>query len=138
DLSDQMIRRHHLIEIERVKELTLPPLSPPHHRPPPANRHPDPRNHGSTALSTRLLQHNPPIATDLVRRGIPPLCARSGCEQWRQDSPYSITSSARASSVAGTSSASALAVLRLITSSNFVGSRIGRSPGFSPLRMRPA
>jgi len=33
DLSDQMIRRHHLIEIERVKELTLPPLSPPHHRP---------------------------------------------------------------------------------------------------------
>jgi len=35
---------------------------------------------------------------------------------------YSITSSARASSVAGTSSAMALAVLRLITSSNFVGS----------------
>ena len=35
---------------------------------------------------------------------------------------YSITSSARPSSVAGTSSARALAVLRLITSSNFVGS----------------
>src|SRR5262249_12813364 len=36
--------------------------------------------------------------------------------------PHSITSSARASSDGGTSSASALAVLRLITSSNFVGS----------------
>src|SRR5262245_49511587 len=35
--------------------------------------------------------------------------------------PHSITSSARASSVAGTSRPSALAVLRLITSSNFVG-----------------
>src|SRR5262249_6872793 len=35
---------------------------------------------------------------------------------------HSITSSARASRDGGTSSASALAVLRLITSSNFVGS----------------
>jgi hypothetical protein len=34
---------------------------------------------------------------------------------------YSITSSARASSVGGTLMPSALAVLRLITSSNFVG-----------------
>ena len=33
DLPDQMIRRHHLVEIERVKELTLSALSPPHHRP---------------------------------------------------------------------------------------------------------
>src|SRR2546429_78848 len=30
------------------------------------------------------------------------------------------------------------AVLRLITNSNFVGSITGRSPGLSPLRMRPA
>jgi hypothetical protein len=35
--------------------------------------------------------------------------------------PYSITSSARASKVGGTSRPSALAVLRLMTRSNFVG-----------------
>src|SRR5262245_26896450 len=50
--------------------------------------------------------------------------------------PHSITSSARASSDAGMSKPSALAVLRLITSSNLVGACTGRSAGFSPLRMR--
>src|SRR5262249_40755282 len=51
---------------------------------------------------------------------------------------HSITSSASASNLSGISRPSALAVLTLITSSNFVGSITGRSPGFSPLRMRPA
>src|SRR5262249_53247428 len=50
---------------------------------------------------------------------------------------HSITSSARASSVVGTSRPSALAVLRLMTSSYLVGACTGRSAGFSPLRMRP-
>src|ERR1035437_8708698 len=49
---------------------------------------------------------------------------------------HSITSSARVSSVAGTVRPSALAVLRLMISSNFVGSCTGRSAGFAPLRMR--
>jgi hypothetical protein len=49
---------------------------------------------------------------------------------------YSITSSARASSVGGTSSPSVLAVLRLITSSYFTGACTGRSAGLSPFRMR--
>src|SRR5262249_31870354 len=49
---------------------------------------------------------------------------------------YSITSSARASSVDGTSRPSAFAVLRLITNSYLVGACTGRSAGFSPLRMR--
>src|SRR5215468_1044157 len=49
---------------------------------------------------------------------------------------YSITSSARASSVGGASRPSAFAVLRLMTSSYFVGACTGRSAGFSPLRMR--
>ena len=49
---------------------------------------------------------------------------------------HSITSSARASSDCGTSSPSALAVLRLMTSSYLVGACTGRSAGFSPLRMR--
>ena len=44
--------------------------------------------------------------------------ATSGCEQSQQTALYSITSSARASSFAGTSRPSAFAVLRLITSSN--------------------
>src|SRR5262249_30169974 len=50
--------------------------------------------------------------------------------------PHSITSSARDSSDCGTERPSALAALRLMTSSYFVGARTGRSPGFSPLRMR--
>ena len=56
--------------------------------------------------------------------------------KWEVIRPYSITSSARASSVGGISKPSALAVLRLITSSYLVGACTGRSAGFSPLRMR--
>src|SRR6516225_5612975 len=48
---------------------------------------------------------------------------------------HSITSSARASSVGGTSRPSALAVLRLITSSNRVGCTTGSSAGLAPLRI---
>jgi hypothetical protein len=54
----------------------------------------------------------------------------------RKAASHSITSSARASSVGGTSRPSARAVLRLITSSYLVGACTGRSAGFSPLRMR--
>ena len=53
-------------------------------------------------------------------------------------SRHSITSSARASKLGGTSRPSALAVLRLTTSSYLVGVCTGRSAGFSPLRMRSA
>src|SRR5262249_22098969 len=50
--------------------------------------------------------------------------------------PHSITSSARCWSSSGTSRPSTFAVLRFITSSYLVGACTGRSPGFSPLRMR--
>src|SRR6516162_2399867 len=50
--------------------------------------------------------------------------------------PHSITSSARASRLSGRVRPRALAVLRFITSSYFVGACTGRSAGFSPLRMR--
>jgi hypothetical protein len=50
--------------------------------------------------------------------------------------PHSITSSARARSVVGIVMPSALAVLRLITSSNRLGCSIGRSEARAPLRMR--
>src|ERR1700692_3305479 len=48
---------------------------------------------------------------------------------------YWITSSAVASNVSGTVRPSALAVLRLMTSSNLLACTTGRSAGFSPLRM---
>jgi hypothetical protein len=49
---------------------------------------------------------------------------------------HSMTSSARASTVAGTSRPSALAVLRFTIRSNLVGCCTGSSAGFSPFRMR--
>src|ERR1700738_2505016 len=50
---------------------------------------------------------------------------------------YSITSSARASRVGGTSMPSARAVGRLMTSSNLLDCTTGKSTGLAPLRMRP-
>jgi hypothetical protein len=52
--------------------------------------------------------------------------------------PYSITSSARASNVGGTSRPKAFAVCRLIMNSNLVGRRTGMSGGFFPFRIWPA
>src|SRR5262245_51585842 len=49
---------------------------------------------------------------------------------------YSITSSARASSVGGMVRSSALAVLRLIVNRKRVGCSNGSCSGFAPLRMR--
>src|SRR4029434_3607911 len=51
--------------------------------------------------------------------------------------PYSITSSAMASSPGGKLRPNALAVLRLITNSNLLDCMTGRLAGFSPLRIRP-
>ncbi len=48
---------------------------------------------------------------------------------------YSITSSARVSSIGGKVRPSTLAVFRLTTSTNFVGSCTGRSAGLRPLRI---
>src|SRR6516162_975704 len=50
---------------------------------------------------------------------------------------HSITSSASVIKVFGIVMSSALAVLRLTTSSNLVGCTTGKSAGFSPLRTRP-
>src|SRR5262245_51395481 len=52
------------------------------------------------------------------------------------DRSYSMTSSARASSDGGISRPSALAVLRLTTSSYLVGACTGKSLAFVPRRMR--
>jgi len=50
---------------------------------------------------------------------------------------HSITSSASSSIEGGTVRPRAFAVFTLMTNSNLVGCCTGRSPGFSPLRMRP-
>ena len=58
---------------------------------------------------------------------------RRAAEQRDELAPlHSITSSARASSVGGTSMPSALAVRRLIRNSNFVGPSTGIKLGFAP------
>ena len=80
---------------------------------------------------------DPPHALALLRvaRERPRRRARKSRDELAPS--HSITSSARASSFAGTSRPSALAVLRLITISNFVGCITGSSLGFSAFRIRP-
>src|SRR5262249_8047386 len=61
---------------------------------------------------------------------------RRAAEQSDELAPlHSITPSAQASNLAGTSISRALAVLMLTTSSNFVGSSSGNSLGFAPLKI---
>src|SRR5262249_50922842 len=76
-----------------------------------------------------------PAALLRARRERP--CCRAAEQRSDELAPlHSITSSARASTVAGMSRPNAFPVLRLTTSSYFVGACTGRSAGFSPLRMR--
>ena len=66
---------------------------------------------------------------------------RGRCAAEQRDelaAPHSITSSAMLSSDGGTVRPIMRAVSALITSSNFVDCRTGKSAGFAPLRMRPA
>ena len=71
-----------------------------------------------------------------------PVAMSQRCQQEtyasQQIASYSITSSARATSVGGTTRPRALAVFILITSSNLVGISTGRSAGLAPLRTFPA
>jgi hypothetical protein len=85
---------------------------------------------GSVRCRRGHLQHTDTSA------GIPSRAASGTTPPRHRAACHSITSSARASNVGGTSRPSALAVLRLITSSYLVGACTGRSAGFSPLRMR--
>src|SRR5262245_40311103 len=74
-----------------------------------------------------------PLALLRARRERP---SRRAAEKRDELAPlHSITSSARARRVGGTSRPSALAVLRLTTNSNLVPCCTGRSAGFAPLRI---
>src|SRR5262249_26692996 len=95
------------------------------------------RNHGRGHRKRRAAQEPDHRHPCLLRPRRKRPCGRPAAEQGDEVAAFhSITSSARASSVGGTSRPSALAVFRLITNSNLVGACTGRSAGFSPLRMR--
>ena len=64
--------------------------------------------------------------------GLDRIATRSRCANKRHHAIHSMTSSARATRFGGTVRPSVLTVLRLITSSNFVGCITGRSAGFTP------
>src|SRR5262249_55416932 len=67
-----------------------------------------------------------------------PLCKEESCctnLRTQRAASYSIASSARASCDIGTTRPSALAALRLMTSSNLVGSSTGRSAGLAPFKI---
>jgi hypothetical protein len=89
------------------------------------------RRYPQSAVCSPLEVRSTSISGIHLRTRALPGRAISGCEQSQQGSPYSITSSARASKVAGTSMPSILAVCRL------TACMTGRLAGFSPLRMRP-
>ena len=71
-------------------------------------------------IQKRKTYHLQIITFRLQRAAGPYSCARTGLIHCSNERPYSITSSASASNVGGTSRPSALAVLRLITNSNLV------------------
>src|SRR6187455_1060500 len=74
----------------------------------------------------------------LCPRGKRP-CRHRAAEKRDELAPsHSITSSATARSLSGTSIPSALAVLRLITKENFVGCTTGKSVGLAPFKTRSA
>src|SRR5262245_42691621 len=75
------------------------------------------------------------VARLRARRDRPRRRAANNCDELPPF--HSITSSARASSMNGTSRPRALAVFRLMSSSNLVDCRTGRSVGLAPLRMLP-
>src|SRR5262249_45273665 len=74
----------------------------------------------------------PKVARRLRSDGSWPRRCRAAQQRDELAPLHSITSSARASSVGGTSRLSALAVCRLLMSSNFVGWITGQSAGLAP------
>src|SRR5262249_60164605 len=95
---------------------------------------------GGTARTGRpgVAESDPRQPRLLRARGKRPRGCRAAKKRDELAPLHSITSSARARRVGGTVRPIVLAVCRLMTNSNLVGCRIGRSAGFSPLRMRPA
>ena len=90
------------------------------------------QNENSPILGLCQLLPPPP---DIGLPMLPPPLPRAVVSRCSKEPGYSITSSARADKPGGTSMPSALAVVRLMTSSNLVGCSTGRSAGFAPFRI---
>src|SRR5262245_5207937 len=101
---------------------------------------PNARHCHRVALGKPGQKADPPDAFRLLRPARErPRRGRRAAEQRDELAAFhSITSSARPSSQSGNVTPSALAALRLMTSSTFADCWTGRSAGISPLRMRPA
>src|SRR5262245_5871958 len=82
DLADQMIRWHHLVEIKRIKELTLPVLPSTHHKPLPQMSVSKERNHGSRVVSIGVLQHNHPDSCRWRRKYTVAPHSSNGLSMW--------------------------------------------------------
>src|SRR5262249_7029557 len=89
------------------------------------------------AFRVRHQDANPPHSLGLLRARRERQRHRTAGQRDALASLHSIPSSARASKVGGMAISRALAVFRLMASSNFVGCTIGRSAGFSPFSTRP-
>jgi hypothetical protein len=89
-------------------------------------------NHRCGLLKVCFPPHRDRIADAVLCR----LRAISGLMHCSKSHPYSMTSSARNRRASGIVRPIALAVLRLMTSSNLVGCSTGISAGFAPLRTR--
>jgi len=87
------------------------------------------------AATLRRMSAMPSIATESVRHNEPTPCARNRHMHRSKLHHYSITPSARNRNDSGIVSLSALAVVKLITRSNFLGCSTGMSPGFAPRRI---
>src|SRR5262249_26771446 len=97
------------------------------------------RRDPGTALHSRSRHQDtyPPHSLRLLRARRERPCRRASEEGDELAPLHSITSSARASSVGGTSTPSARAVGRLMTNSNLLDCTTGRSAGLAPLRILP-
>ena len=87
-----------------------------------------------TSAWRSLMSALPPKA-DIVQHGGNVRFVPEADMQGSEEHHYSITSSARSRAEVGNAIPIALAVLRLIMNSNFVGCSTGRSAGFAPLRI---
>ena len=92
------------------------------------------RRHARLARPANRCPLYPQKRTSVERLRMSALCQKQ-THAVQQKGRYSITSSARASSVGGIVNPSALAVLRLMTNSNLVGCWTGRSAGFTPFKI---
>src|SRR6516165_9158319 len=76
DLSNQMICRHHLVQIKRIKELTLPAFPPTHHEPLPRESLQAMESWVSDRLNESFATHSPQKRTLVEFAGVSAKCQK--------------------------------------------------------------